>query len=110
ACEEMRNRERARMALQISVGAVSAVADVIVPNGVMPGRGLRFQLLEDLFDAILTGNRFVVEELELRHPPEPEPLAQVPSQEGRRPLERFRALALCLLVAKRRVIDPRELE
>ena len=68
AWEVMRNRVRSLMAWQMSAGAESAVADVIVPNGVMPGRGLRFELLEDLFDAILTSDGFVEEELELRDP------------------------------------------
>ena len=57
---------------------------------------LRFELLEDSLDSILSSDRLVVEEFELGHTPEPQALAELTPQERRGPLQRPRALALRL--------------
>src|SRR5450759_4943884 len=72
--------------------------------------GLGLQLLEDLLDAVVLGDRGVVEELELRHAPEAHPLPDLAPQERRRPREGLAGLALRLRVAEGRVVDARDLQ
>src|SRR5450830_875321 len=70
--------------------------------------GLGLQLLEDLLDAVVLGDRGVVEELELRHAPQAHPLPDLAPQERRRPCEGLAGLALRLRVAVGRVVDARD--
>src|SRR5450759_1198782 len=75
-----------------------------------PHVGLGLQLLEDLLDAVVLGDRGVVEELELRHAPQAHPLPDLAPQERRRPCEGLAGLALRLRVAVGRVVDARDLQ
>src|SRR5262252_6979861 len=114
ACEEIRNLRRACIASQISVFVVVCVA-ILCRGGfarVLGGScGLfGFQVLEDLFDAILPGDRFVVEELQLGHAPQAQALAELAPQKRRGAPERLRGLAPRLLVPHRRVVGARELQ
>ena len=110
AWDVIRNRLRALMASQICAGIESVFAGVIVSHGVIPGRGLRFELLEDSLDSILSSDRLVVEEFELGHPPQPQALAELTPEERRGPLQRPRTLALRRCVAHRRVVHPGHLQ
>src|SRR5215472_6511521 len=60
------------------------------------------QVLEQLFDPILTGDRFVVDEFELGHAPQPQPRSDLPPQERNRAMQRAVRLAPRALVAERR--------
>src|SRR5689334_8595458 len=108
AWDVMRKRRRSLIASQAWVSA-SFVARVVTGLAICRG-SLRFQLLEDLLDSIVPRDRFVIEELELGHPPKPEALSKLPFQERGGALERAGALALRLLVAQDRVVHARELQ
>src|SRR5262249_24296333 len=66
--------------------------------------------VEELFDAILPGDRLVVDELELRHALQPEARSDLPPEKRRRPFERARRGAARLVVSESRVADPRVLQ
>src|SRR5262249_47037019 len=59
----------------------------------------RLELLEDPFDAIPSFDGFVVEEAQLRHPFQSQPLTNLTTQEGRCSLERACRFTACLVVA-----------
>jgi hypothetical protein len=61
-------------------------------------------LVQQLFDTILAGDRFVKEERELWHTPEPETRADLSSQERRGPVERAPGALTRAIVPERRVI------
>src|SRR5438552_427488 len=73
-------------------------------------RRARADLLQDLFDAILTGDGIVVHEPELGRPPEAEPRANLAAEEWRGPTQRARAEGARLLVSERSIEHPRQLE
>src|SRR3954469_14862678 len=106
ACEVIRKRRRAWMASQISVLGFF----VVIGSVGRARRRLGLQVLQDLLDAIVLRDRLVVEERQLRHAPQPDARAELAAQERRRAVERLRRLALRLLVAERRVVDPRDLQ
>src|SRR5262245_61292657 len=111
ACEEITNRRFARITstMRCSSGALVIVLGVVI--GVRGVGGLAgMQLVEDPLYAILTGHRIVVDEPDLGRPSQAKPRAKLAAQERRGPFERPRARGLSLLIAKRRVHDPCELE
>src|SRR3954470_19497478 len=110
ACDVIRNRCRAAIALQISATTDSVAVRVVVPGVAMRRRALRLQLLEDLLDPIVPRDRVVVEELQLRHAPEPQPPPELPPQERGGALERALALAPRLVVAERREVHAGDLQ
>src|SRR5262245_3641422 len=110
ACDVIRNRFRSLIASQIRASAVSPFAGVIFPRGILRAVGLGLQIPKDLFNPIGSCDRVVVEELELRHPPETEPLAELSSKERRGAPKRARTFTLRLFVTHGRVVDLRELE
>src|SRR5258705_2510446 len=73
-------------------------------------RVLLVDVAEDLFDAVLVGDRLVEPELDLRHAPELQPRADLAPEEAGRPLQRARRLGARLLVAEAGVEDARHLE
>src|SRR5437899_6943624 len=105
ACEERTNRCRTRMA---SVIRSSSGARLLVWIGVVVGACMN--VAEDLLDALLAGDRFIVHEYELRHAFQPQPRADLPPEERGRALERARARAPRLLVTERRIEDARLLD
>src|SRR5437764_12766715 len=68
ACDESTKCCRARIAAAI---CCSSGGQLVVGVGI--GVGARMNLAEDLLDAVLAGDRFVVDEDELRHQLQPEP-------------------------------------
>src|SRR6478752_5623868 len=74
--------------------------------GLRVTRGLRLQLMQDLLDAILSGHRLIVDELQLRSALQAEPPADLPPQERSHALERTRGVRAALVVAKRGVHHP----
>src|SRR6185503_20531676 len=89
---------------------------VIIPGGRGSGarRLLRMladaNLVEELLDPVLAGDRLVVDEIELGDALQPQARSDLAPQERHRPLERARAALLRLLVAERRVVDASQLE
>src|SRR5712692_6332675 len=69
--------------------------------------GARMNLVEDPFDAVLAGNRVVVEKLQLRHAFEPQPGADLPAQKRHGAVERVGARPAGVLVAEHGVVDAR---
>ena len=59
-------------------------------------------LVQQLLDAVLAGDRFVVDERQLGDALQAEPRPDLPAQERRRPLERAAAVRARLVVAERR--------
>src|SRR5690348_18333406 len=94
ACDVTRKRCRDWIASQMRsrVGLLVIVFEAIVRGGRHRRAGalvgFRFQLLQDLFDAVLVRDRFVVEELELGRAAQADALADVMAQEGRGALQR----------------------
>src|SRR6266849_9494908 len=68
------------------------------------------QFAEDLFDAILARNRVVVHESQLRCSLQPQARSQLPPEKRRGALERTAARRPRLVVTKRGVEHPRQLE
>jgi hypothetical protein len=66
---------------------------------------LGIEIPQNPFDAILTFDAFVEEELQLGDAPQPHPPAELPSQEWSRALERALGIATRLVVTERRVVD-----
>src|SRR4051794_40223528 len=90
---------------------MSAIAFWLISvRGVAAGVSLGLEFLEDLLDAILMGDRLVVEELQLRRAAQAQPLRNLAPQEGRGAAECFRRLLQRLFVAHRRVVDAGELK
>src|SRR4051812_10700034 len=114
ACDVIRNVRRAWIASQMSVfGFIlcgGALAWLRRRRGLVARLLLGLEVLQDLFDAIVPGDRFVVEELELGHAAQPDARADLAAQERQGALERLGRLALRLLVAERRVVDARDLQ
>src|SRR5436190_13181312 len=110
AWDVIRNRWRSLIASQSCASTESVRVGVIVSGVGMPRGTLRFEVLENLLDAIVARDGVVVEELEVRHAPEPQPAAELAPQERRGALQRPGAFTLRPLVSHRRVIDARELK
>src|SRR5204862_5134201 len=91
AWEEIRNRRRAWIASQISVFGVGVVirGRGLVGSGRRPGVRLGLDFLEGLLDAVVLGDRLVVGEFELGHPPEADALRDLAAQERRGAVERL---------------------
>src|SRR5262245_19910880 len=96
ACDDSTNRCRLRTA-----STISRIAGLVVIGGRSRSAA---DLVEQLLDAVLAGNRFVVVERELRRALQPQARADLAPQEaggaGQRPL----GVATALLVAERRVV------
>src|SRR5437867_3744160 len=95
ACEERTKRRRSRMAstMRASSGLDAlglSVVVAIVLHGRRRGRGI--QLVQQLLDAILSRDRFVVQEGQVRHPFEPKARSDLPPEEGHGSLERPRGV------------------
>src|SRR4051812_28952431 len=103
----MTNRCRARIASTIfcSSGLV-----VIVGVSVRSPRSGRADFVQQPLDTILSGNRFVVEECQLRDPLEAQPRPDLPAQEWSGPLDGALAVLAGLLVAERGVVHARSLK
>src|SRR2546430_2096309 len=100
----MTNRRRARIASTMwwSSGLV-----VIVAARVAIGRA---DFLQQLLDAILSGDRFVVPERQLGDAPEPEPRPNLPAQKRSGPLDGARGALAGLVVAEHGVEHARLLK
>src|SRR5262245_36964 len=89
-CEESTNRFRERIASTMRCSGASLFG--VIRRGVVGGRvvGRRpgVKLVEDAFDAILAGDRIVIDESELRGAFESQPRPDLTTQERRRPAER----------------------
>src|SRR6185295_1717069 len=115
-CEEITNRCRVRIASTIC--AMSGLSGLFVIILVERGSGVRrllrtladANLVEELLDPVLAGDRLVVDEIELGDALQPQARADLAAQKRHRPLERARAALLRLLVAERRVVDASQLE
>src|SRR5262245_50840429 len=70
----------------------------------------RPQLVQQLLDPILAGDRGVVDELQIGRPPQPQPRSELAPQERPGALERLGGRRTCLLVAERGVVDARQLQ
>src|SRR6185503_17975355 len=112
-CEEITNRCRVRIASTIR--AISGLFVIIVGGWGSAAR--RFlgvfadaNLVEELLDAVLPGDRLVVDEIELGDALQPQARADLAPQERHRALERARRALLRLLVTERRVVDASQLE
>jgi hypothetical protein len=68
------------------------------------------ELVQELFDSILTGNRRVVAEREGRHAFQAKAAADLPAKERDRTIERARRVAASSLVAERRVVHASRLQ
>src|SRR4051794_3450555 len=98
ACDDSRKRWRERIAPTISSRAGSLCIVICVV-----GRVGAVQILEDLLDPVLAGDRVIVQESELRRAFETQTLADLPAQERGGALERLGARRPRLLVAERGV-------
>src|SRR5712691_11508300 len=109
-CEESTNRCRARIASTIC--RISGLVVIILRSaGSAAGRRLGgANLVEELLDPVLAGNRFVVDELELRDALQPQPRSNLPPQKRHGALERARRAPAFLFVAKRGVVHARLLQ
>src|SRR5438552_927227 len=65
----------------------------------------RFDLVEELLDPVLAGDRFVVHERHFRRPLQAQPRSDLAAEERRGALQRAGGVAATLLVAERRVVD-----
>src|SRR6478736_17619 len=84
--DERTKRWRERTAS--TMRAMSGLVVIGVCRGIGCGARRVFRganLVEELFDPILAGDRLVVEELELRRPFQPQPRSDLTAQERRRP-------------------------
>src|SRR3954462_10018372 len=70
----------------------------------------RLELLKNPFDPVAVFDRLVVEERQFGNPLQLETLSNLPPQKGCRTPERAGRLALCFVVADRRVVDTRLLQ
>src|SRR5947207_10913675 len=68
------------------------------------------EVLQDLFDAVLVLDRFVEPELDLGHPAQAQPAADLAAEKRRGAIERTRRLLPRLLIAERGVEDARDLQ
>src|SRR5712691_12056379 len=103
-CEESTNRCRARIASTIC--RISGLIVIIVRSAGSAARR-RFggaNLVEELLDPVLAGNRFVVDELERRDALQPQPRSNLPPQKRHRALERARRAPAARLVAERGIV------
>src|SRR5262249_34158556 len=108
-CDETTKRWRARMASTIWDSSGVIVIGVRVGGGVCGGfRGAN--LVEQLLDAILPGDRFVIDELELRGALQAQPRAELAAEKRRRTIERPAAVAPRRGVAEHGVVDARLLQ
>src|SRR6266550_2764176 len=112
-CDEIANRCRPRIASTIC--AMSGLFVIIVGGR---GSGARqcfapfadANLLEELLDPVLAGDRLVVDEIELGDALQPQARADLAPQERHRAVERARRALPRLLVAERGVVDASQLE
>src|SRR5918994_4303535 len=106
ACELMTNRWRERIASQMrAIGPVLLFA-VVWWWGILCGpRVVRVDLLQQLLDARLVGNRLVEHKRDFRHPPQAQPLRQLSAHERCHARQRFFGGPLSRSVAQSRVVD-----
>src|SRR5262245_28258635 len=97
ACDDSTNRCRSWMAC-----AMSLITGLLV---IVWRRGLGVDLAEQLLDAALAGNRFVVVEGQFRRTLQAQARADLPAQKSAGARERAVGVAAALLVAERRVVD-----
>src|ERR1044072_5665913 len=102
ACDDSTKRCRARMA------SAMALACGLVVIGRRMRRGV--ELAEQLFDPVLSGNRFVVVKGQFGGPLEPQAGADLAAQEPGGARQRAFGATAALLVAERRVVDVRLLQ
>src|SRR5436190_2888648 len=115
ACDEMTKRRRPRMA-----ATIASRSGLVVIVAVGSGAGGGVDLVQELLDAVLSGDRFVVVKLELGRTSQAQRLADAPAQERRGAAERpGRVLPRVRVVGARgvrsgggdaRVVDARELK
>src|SRR5262245_13990945 len=96
-CDDSTNRRRPRMAC-----AMSLVNGLLV---IVWRRGLGVDLAEQLLDAILAGDRFVVVKGQFWRALQAQAGADLPPQEPAGARERAVGIAAALFVAERRVVD-----
>src|SRR3954469_15387041 len=109
-CEESTNRCRVRTASTIR--AISGLV-VVIRGGsrsARPPGAAGANVVEQLFDPVLAGNRFVVVELQLGGALEAQARAELAAQERRGAAERLGRGGARLVVAERGVVDPRVLQ
>src|SRR5258705_2397078 len=114
-CEDSTKRCRLRISSAIRARIAVSVA-VVVTLGVgrwklgVPLGVLLVDVAEDLFDAVLVGDRLVEPELDLGDAAELQPRAELTPEEAGRALQRARRLRAGLLIAEGRVEDARQLQ
>src|SRR5262249_1957762 len=100
AWEESTNRRRDRIASTIDpISGLVVIGIRMRAAGAVRG----VDLVEELLDSILAGDRFIVEELELGHALQPQPRADLPPQKRRGALEGAGGVPARRVVAERRV-------
>src|SRR6266516_692897 len=92
ACDESTNRSRERIAWTMCWRSGLVV--------VIGGRRRGVELVDQLFDAVLTGDRFIVNELQFRHAFQSQAGADLTSQKRQRTMQRAIGLAPPLFVAE----------
>src|SRR5262245_50252884 len=102
ACDDSTNRCRLRTA-----STISRIAGLVVIGGRSRSAA---DLVEQLLDAVLAGNRFVVVERELWRALQPQARADLAAQETGRAGQRPLGIATALLVAERRIVHARLLQ
>src|SRR5919197_3860015 len=113
AWDEMTKRCRARIASAMRWRSGSGFASIVAGVAAIPVVA-GVQLVEQLLDAILAGNRLVVDELQVGYAAQPQPRSDLPTQEGRGAFERPCRGALRLRFSagrsERRVVHTRVLQ
>src|SRR5438067_4231167 len=107
-CDETTNRWRARTSWTIR--RISGVTALGVGLVIVIVWIVRVDFVEQLFDAVLARDRFIVEELQLGDAPQPEAGSNLAPQERRRAVQRPLRVPARVLLAERGVEDARLLQ
>src|SRR6185436_9333415 len=114
-CEEITKRRRARIASTMA-GSSGLVVIIVAIGGSAGGRGARVRgavaadLVEQLLDPVLAGDRLVVDELELGDALQAQARADLAAQERNRAMERAVRALTRLVVTERGVVHARVLQ
>src|SRR5918993_4009088 len=105
-CELITNRWRARIASQMRAIGPALLFAIVWWWGILCGpRVVRVDLLQQLLDARLVGDRLVEHERDFRHPSQAQPLRELSAHERCHALQRFFGGPLSRSVAQSRVVD-----
>src|SRR5215217_3672937 len=97
-CDDSTKRCRARMA-----ATISGTRGLLMILRRLARIGPCLELVQQLLDPILAGNRFVVLEQQFGGPLEPQPRSNLPAQKRRRAAKGARRVAAALVVTQRGV-------